>query len=97
MIDIQFLSDLPRGWFEFKIAEGAVCDRPGLYEWHIESVGSYIGKYKRIKRPTKEYGRNVLRLLRQEVYRKGKPDGFRRIHRALAEAIQARRQITLLF
>jgi hypothetical protein len=87
MVDAAALSDLPDGWFSIEVAAGVDCSRPGLDEWHIEGVGSYIGKFKRIGRPTQEYGRNVLRLLRREAYRKGKPEGFRRIHRELAEAV----------
>ena len=86
---------LPRSWFEFRIADGADCSRPGLYEWHIEGVGRYIGKFKRINRPRKEYGRNVARLINGLPYRKGKPDGFRRIHVELAQAVRSGRRIEL--
>jgi hypothetical protein len=80
---------LSEGWFGVTIAEGADKARPGLYEWHIDGVGSYIGKYQRIRRPLKEYERNLARLLSGLPYRKSKPDGFRRIHRELAEAVQS--------
>jgi hypothetical protein len=96
MIDAASLSRLPDGWFTLEMANGADCSRPGLYEWHIEGMGSYIGKFKRIRRPTKEYGRNVLRLLRREAYRKSKPEGVRRIHHELAEAVRLGRRIRLI-
>jgi len=86
---------LPRSWFVLHIAEGADCSRPGLYEWHIECVGRYICKFKRINRPLKEYGRNVVRLVSGLPYRKGKPDGFRRIHVELAQAVRSGRRIEL--
>ena len=83
------------------VNDGVDITRPGLYEWRIErhdleGHDSYIGKYKRIKRPTREYGRNVRRLLEGRSYRLNKPDGFRRIHRELAEAHRAGRKITLI-
>lgn len=77
------------------VAEGVDTLRPGLYEWHIEGVGRYIGKYKRIRRPTREYWRNVVRLLAGRNYRKGEPDGYRRIHRELAAAFREGRAVTL--
>lgn len=91
----MFLINLPKDWHRYEIAAGVEEDRPGIYEWHVEGRGSYIGKYKRIRRPTKEYGRNVSNLLNDKPYRLGKPDRFRRIHRELALAYRERRLITL--
>ena len=88
-------SVLSKNWHEYFVVEGVQENLPGIYKWEIEGVGSYIGKYKSIRRPTKEYGRNVRRLLNEKPYRKGKPGGYRRIHRALAEAVQHGRRITL--
>ena len=82
-------------WFTLEIKPGVDCSRPGIYEWHIEGVGWYIGKYKRIRRPLKEYGRNVTRLLNGLAYRRGNTDGFRRIHRELSLALTTHRQIRL--
>ncbi len=72
-------------------------NRPGLYEWRIEGKGSYIGQYRWISRPRREYGLNVARLINDLPYRKGKPDGFRRIHRELASALMEGRRIELVF
>ncbi len=71
--------------------------RPGLYEWRIEGAGSYIGQYRWISRPRREYGLNVARLINDMPYRKGNPDGFRRIHRELASALLEGRRIELSF
>ena len=71
--------------------------RPGLYEWRIEGAGSYIGQYRWISRPRREYGLNVARLINDLPYRKGKPTGFRRIHRELASALMEGRRIELVF
>jgi hypothetical protein len=81
--------------FTFVVAEGVDLARPGIYEWQIDGVGTYIGKYKHISRPTRAYAMNVARLLAGRPYRKGKPDQFRRIHRALAEAVRCRRHVIL--
>ena len=69
---------------------------PGLYEWQIEGVGSYIGKYKRISRPLKHYARNIKNLLRGKAYQKGKPSRFRRIHHELADAVRSGKAIRLI-
>lgn len=86
---------LPTNWYRYVVAEGAREDAPGIYEWRIEGIGIYIGKFKRIRRPTREYGLNVQRILRCQPYRKGKPTQFRRIHRALEQAYRAGMPITL--
>ncbi len=85
---------LPRDWYRYCLAPGVVDRLPGIYEWHIEGVGSYIGQYSRIGRPTKEYGRNVARILNGTTYHvKGRD--FRCIHHALHVAHRDGRQITL--
>ena len=77
-------------------AWGVDIDRPGLYEWRIEGTGSYIGQYRWISRPRREYGLNVARLINGLPYRKGNLDGFRRIHRELAAALMEGRRIELV-
>jgi hypothetical protein len=89
------LERVPPEWCTVNVVPGVDREKAGIYEWHIEGVGTYIGKYKRIRRPTKEYRRNVARLLNDLPYRKGKPDGFRRIHRELFAAHRAGTKITL--
>ena len=77
---------LPHDWYEYVRADSAVDEQPGIYEWRIEGVGLYIGKYSFIKRPKEEYTRNVNRILNNCPYRPKNRDGFRRIHRELAAA-----------
>ena len=84
-------------WFTEVVAAGVNPDWPGIYEWRIEGVGVYIGQYGRVRRPRREYARNVERLLAREPYRKGDPEGFRKVHRKLAEARDKDRAITLTF
>lgn len=83
------------GWYSEIEVPGVCADVPGLYEWRIAGVGCYIGQYTHARRPRREYGLNVGRILAQRPYRKSKPDGFRPIHHALAKAAQAGAVITL--
>jgi hypothetical protein len=92
MNDRKTLSDR---WCEYLVCEGVDQKKPGIYEWKIDGVGSYIGKYRRISRPTKHYRRNVIRLMNGDPYRKGKPAGFRRIHLELEKAVRENRRIEL--
>lgn len=82
-------------WFTLEVVDGATLDAPGIYEWTIEGGGRYIGKFTRKSRPLRHYHRNVIRLITGHPYRLNKPDGFRLIHRELAKAATAGRDITL--
>jgi hypothetical protein len=86
---------LPAEWFDYVRADHINEAKPGIYEWRIEGTGVYIGKYTWISRPTKEYAKNVLRILNGLPYRPKNPNGFRRIHRALVQAHREGRKITL--
>ncbi|OZI63303.1 hypothetical protein [Bordetella genomosp. 11] len=84
------------------IALGIDESKPLLYQWEIHDVrtgelkGRYIGKAVRGSgRPLSQYRRNVLNLLAGLPYRRNKPDGFRRVHRALADAVIKGDRITL--
>lgn len=86
---------LPSNWYRYVVADGVRVDIPGIYEWHIEGIGSYFGQYGSIKRPTRQYSRNVAHLLNGQPYRLRQADGFRGVHRALESAYRRRAQITL--
>jgi hypothetical protein len=84
-----------------EIAQHAVDEsKPLLYRWEIFAgnnlAGLYIGKASRgSARPLTHYHRNVQNLLSGRHYRRGKPDGYRTIHKALAEAVRQRQRIVL--
>ncbi|MBU9172931.1 hypothetical protein [Burkholderia gladioli] len=88
---------------DFEVIRDGVDDaKPLLYQWEIHDsrtgdlLARYIGKAVRgSKRPLRHYDRNVRRLIAGMAYRKSKPDGFRRVHRALADAVTAGHRITL--
>jgi hypothetical protein len=82
-------------WYREIVKPGVNPMLPGLYEWRIEGVGCYIGQYTHARRPRREYGLNVGRILTKRPYRKSKPEGFRQIHRELANAAEAGTPISL--
>ena len=92
----SLLGILRPDWYREVVVGAATFDLPGLYEWRIDGVGCYIGQFTRARRPRREYGLNVARILTGRPYRKGKPDRFRLIHRQLADAVRENRAITLL-
>jgi hypothetical protein len=84
------------------ICDGVDETKPLLYQWEIHDaqtgqlLARYIGKAVRGgRRPLRHYARNVRRLIAQLPYRKNNPNGFRRVHHALAEAVTAGNRITL--
>lgn len=76
---------------------------PLIYMWEIHDakgvlLGRYVGKAKAgASRPLKYYKRNVTNILLNKPYRKGSPIGYRRIHRALADAECEGLDVTLRF
>lgn len=69
--------------------------RPLIDLWDIDGA-LYVGKARRgAQRPRTQYLRNVQNLLAGRPYRKGKPEAYRRVHVALAEAVCAEGPITL--
>lgn len=92
--------------FEYEFEPGGEDEaRALLYQWEIldgegRLVGQrYVGKSSGGSgRPKRHYRRNVERLLSGRPYRRGKPDEFRAIHRAMAEAVRQgwRVKLTLL-
>lgn len=77
--------------------------QPLIYMWEIINdsgivVGRYVGKAKDgATRPRTHYLRNVRNILAGKRYRSGNADGYRRIHKALAEAATQKYSITLHF
>jgi hypothetical protein len=76
---------------------------PLIYMWEIRDphgklVGRYVGKAKAgANRPRTHYARNVANVLAHKPYRKSNPNGYRRIHLALALAQTSQSAITLTF
>ena len=78
------------------VTNGADESQPLLYQWEIHDAqtgelrGRYVGKARAgSERPRVHYARNVKRLLAGLPYRRNKPESFRAVHRALAEAVRA--------
>ena len=85
---------LPSEWCSPIITPGVDLTKPGIYKWEIAGVGVYIGKYTRSSRPTREYRRNVERILAKQLSHH-KNGEFRRIHHALAQAVREGTPVTL--
>jgi len=88
----------------FEVANGGIeQDSPLIYMWEIRTqsgdlVGRYVGKAKAgASRPLKHYRRNVQNLLASKPYRKSNPNGYRRVHHALADAHRLGHTIVLSF
>ncbi|EJL6481869.1 hypothetical protein O1D88_003546 [Vibrio cholerae] len=85
------------------ISEGVNKDKALIYMWEIYDktdvlVGRYVGKAKNgAKRPLKHYKRNVARLIAGKPYRKSNPNGYRVVHKALADAVDKNYVIKLYF
>ena len=83
--------------------DGAGVDEslPLIYMWEMWAadgrlVGRYVGKAsKGARRPLSHYRRNVTNILANRPYRKARPDAFRRVLRALAEAVAQGHRIRL--
>jgi hypothetical protein len=90
------MADKQSSWFRLVVTAGATLDRPGIYEWRIEGVGSYIGKFTKKGRPLNDYQRNVARLIDRKPYRPKRPEAFRHIHRVLATAVSSGTPVTLI-
>ncbi len=82
-------------WYEEISVPGVDPALPGIYEWRIEGVGCYIGQYTRSSRPRREYGKNVANIEVGRPYRKGNPNGFRKVHHSLHKAMKTHKRITL--
>ncbi len=82
-------------WYAYVVGEGVDVRKPGIYVWTIEGRGSYVGRYKSIARPTREYADTLRKMLQEDRRRKGGQGVYRRIHLELKSAYEEMRPITL--
>lgn len=74
-------------------ASGVDPGRALIYRWHVEDADGvvtyqYVGRAKEgAVRRIREYRRNVENLLAKRPYRSANPDGYREVHRRLAQAV----------
>jgi hypothetical protein len=73
-------------WFVRDIADHVDLAGPGIYAWRVGGVVVYVGKASKLRSRLREYRNNVRKIADGRPYRRGKPEDFRRVHRALAEA-----------
>lgn len=79
------------------VAPGVNPDKPGLYLWRVEGVGAYIGVYSHLGKRMGHYRRTITRYIQGRPFSDNPTDkrGFRLFLRALAEAVQNGREVTL--
>ena len=91
------MSSFIEPWYKLVINDGVTPDLPGIYEWRIDGIGSYIGKYTHSRRSLKEYAKHVRSQFTGGKYRPANPNGWRRIHVELYRACLEKRDIELIF
>ena len=65
----------------------------GIVAIIVDGGGIHIGKYTSIANYTKELVQNVGNYAEGRPYRENNPYGFRRIHRALGEAVKVKASV----
>jgi hypothetical protein len=89
--------------FTINHSENVDPKKPLIYLWEIKDAdgkvkGRYIGKSSSgYKRPKRDYRFNTNRLLQGKPYRPNRPNGYRKSHHALAEAVRSGHDVSLRF
>lgn len=80
------------------VVKGVNPHKPGIYVFIVgdKECEVYVGKYEKSSRFAREYSSNVKKLLDGGDYRPKNPNGFRAVHRALADAVKSKSRITLV-
>ncbi|MER2510223.1 hypothetical protein [Amaricoccus sp.] len=86
---------LPTDWFRFDIAANIDLARPGIYEWRIDGVGSYVGQSCQLRRRLSQYAANLRRMRDGLPRRVASQDSHRDIHQALSDAIGRGRSVSV--
>jgi len=87
--------ELTPGWYIHHSAGSPDLRLSGVYEWRIEGVGIYVGKAKVLQNRILAYPRNVRRMMEGLPWH-GNPDKeYRRVHKALLEAYQSGRGVSV--
>ena len=81
-------------------ADGVDEEAPLIYLWLLDypdgTQERYVGKAKGgSKRPKHHYRRNITRMRSGLPYRKGKPNGWRRVHLEIDACLNAGGRLTL--
>jgi GIY-YIG catalytic domain len=65
--------------------EGADLAGAGIYLWSVEGH-TYVGKATCLRSRLNEYLNNIKKIEAGQPYRRSNPEGFRAVHRHLAQA-----------
>ncbi|MBD8663016.1 hypothetical protein IFT59_07090 [Rhizobium sp. CFBP 8752] len=82
-------------WFQLVVPEGIDLSKPGIYQWTLAGVGTYIGQSRNLRSRLREYDNNVRKQTLGLPYRKSRPDAFRAVHRQLHAAKLAGIEVTV--
>ena len=72
-------------WITYRLPPDPELKSAGIYVWRIGG-DVYVGKAANLESRLREYLNNIRKIELGLPYRKGKPDAFREVHRALAAA-----------
>ena len=78
------------------VMPGIDLAKSGIAAIIVDGGGIHIGKYTSLSTYTKELSQNVGKYIEGRPYRENNPDGFRRIHRALGEAVKVKASISVV-
>ena len=85
----------PADWFRFDIPAKIDLARPGIYEWRIEGVGSYVGQSCQLRRRLSQYAANLRRSRDGRSRLVAGSDRHGEINEALHAAVVAGRPVTV--
>ena len=68
---------------------------PGIYEWRVEGVGTYVGKATKLSSRIRAYPNNVRKLVQSLPWHGNPLRNYRRIHEALREAHDKQLKVTV--
>ncbi len=85
----------PAEWFRFDIPAKIDLARPGIYEWRIEGLGSYVGQSCQLRRRLSQYAANLRRMRKGLPDRPTGPGVHRAICQVLSDAIAEGRAISV--
>jgi hypothetical protein len=94
MSDIKL--DAPLDASSVLVMPGIDATKSGIVAVIVDGGGIHIGKYTNLSNYTKELSQNVGNYVDGRPYRENNPDGFRRIHKALGEAVKVSAAISFV-
>jgi hypothetical protein len=83
------------GEWTYEVLKEVSLELPGILEFRIDGIGSYVVMSNRLSRRIRDYESNEKRLREGRLYASG-GSGFRRIHQMLHKATKDGRTVTIV-